>query len=88
MPVFSVLHTSTRMPKETAEMLAVRIASETGMTIDRQRVDETLPPATEASSRLVTDEVRATLHRPTPQQVREEIRALGLAEPPRRWESD
>lgn len=87
-PVFSVLHTSTRMPKETAEMLAVRIASETGMAIDRQRVEETLPPAKEAFARLVNDEIRATLHRPTPQRVREEVQALGLAEALRRLESD
>lgn len=87
-PVFSVLHTATRMPNETPEMLAVRIASETGMTIDRQRVELTLPPAKEAFARLVTDEVRATLHRPTPQQVRDELQALGLTEALRRLESD
>ncbi len=78
MPLFSVLHTATRMPQETEAVLAVRIAEETGLAIDQRRVTETLPRAREVFAGLLKDEIRGTLDNPGEAEVQAEIEALGL----------
>jgi len=78
-PVYTVLRASFAAPSETAEMLAVRVASDTGMAIDADRVTAVLSQARVAFAQAVADDVAETLHLPEPADVRSEIRQLGLA---------
>lgn len=78
-PVYTGLRASLAAPLETAEMLAVRVASETGMAVDADRMTAILPDARVAFAQAVADEVAETLHLPEPADVRNEIRQLGLA---------
>lgn len=77
-PVFSVLRCATSNPQATSAMLAVQIASDTGIKIDPAAVAKILPDARALFAQLVADEVAETLEKPTGEDVKREIGQLGL----------
>lgn len=78
MPVYTVLQAATGNPKATPGMLAAQIASENGMQLDEELVAQTIPLARALFAQLVADEVAETLESPTGEDVKMEIKQLGL----------
>lgn len=77
-PVYSVLQIAAKSPQQTAEMLAMRVAEERGLAIDKQTVTSTLPRSRAMFAQFVADEVAETLEQPTGPTVKQEIKTLGL----------
>lgn len=77
-PLFSILHSATANPQSTPEMLVVQIASERGVQADVALVRSLLPEARAVFAQLVADEVAETLEDPSGDEVKAEIRNLGL----------
>lgn len=77
-PVYTLLHGSTKSSPSTPSMLAAKIASETGIKMDDQAVQSTLTKARTLFAQLVADEVAETLEAPSSDDVKKEIAALGL----------
>ncbi len=77
-PVYSVLHLATVNPNATPTMLVVQINTEFGITVDEEKVRETLPVARAMFAQLVADEVAETLESPSSDDVKREINQLGL----------
>ena len=77
-PLFSILHSATTNPQSTPDMLVVQIASERGVQTDAALVRSLLPEARAVFAQLVADEVAETLEDPSGDEVKEEIRRLGL----------
>ena len=77
-PLFSVLHCATANPQATSAMLVIQIATETGLQTDEANVQRTLPEARAIFAQMLADEVADTLEKPTQEDVKKEINALGL----------
>lgn len=77
-PVFSVLHAATSNPQATPQMLVVQVASEGGVKLDPESVQATLAEARTLFAQLVADEVAETLEDPQGDDVKREIKKLGL----------
>ena len=79
-PVYSVLNTATANTSATADVLAAKIAEDYGTEIDASGVEKTLPVARALFAQLIADEVVETLESPSEGDVKEEIKALGMAQ--------
>ncbi len=77
-PVYSVLHVATLNPQATPAMLAVQINSELGIQVSEEAAVATLPAARALFAQMVADEVAETLETPTSDDVKREIKQLGL----------
>jgi hypothetical protein len=78
-PYFSVLHSATANPQATPEMLVVQIATDTDRRIDAAGIRELLPRARNLFAQLLADEVAETLEGPSDDDIRQELRLLGLS---------
>lgn len=78
-PLFAVLHAATANPRDTSDMLAIRLATESNVTITPNEVEELLPVSRETFAQLIADEVAETLDIPSKPEVHAEIQDLGLA---------
>lgn len=79
-PVYSVLNSATADTSATSEALASKINDEYGIELDAAKVDQTLPAARAMFAQLIADEVVETLESPSKGDVKEEIKALGMAQ--------
>ncbi|NND96259.1 MAG: hypothetical protein HKN47_02890 [Pirellulaceae bacterium] len=79
-PVFSVLNAATADSSATSDVLAARIREEFGVEIDSSQIEKILPLARALFAQLIADEVVETLESPSKADVKEEIKALGMAQ--------
>ena len=77
-PVYSVLSRATADEHATSDVLAVRICEECGIEIDADMVESLLPAARTMFAQLIADEVVETLEKPSKDDVKEEIKTLGM----------
>lgn len=78
-PVYSILHSATAKPQATPEILVVQIAAETGVQTDQEMIRKLLPEARAMFAQLLADEVADTLDDPDSNDIKQEIRILGLS---------
>ena len=77
-PVYTLLHGTTKNAPSTPSILAAKIASENGIKMDEAMVQQTLVKARTLFAQLIADEVAETLESPSSDDVKKEIAALGL----------
>ena len=77
-PLFSVLRCAAANPQAPSAMLVIQLATENGIHTDEANVQRTLPEARTIFAQLLADEVSETLEKPTQEDVKKEISALGL----------
>jgi len=77
-PVYSLLHSATRNPQATPEMLAAQLATDENISLDPQQVPGLLASARAVFAQLIADEVAETLDDPNEESVKQEIARLGL----------
>ena len=78
-PVFAVLNAATIDRNATSQTLATRIRADRGIEIDAALVDKTLPSARAMFAQLIADEIVETLANPSSEDVKAEIKVLGIA---------
>ncbi|QDT02511.1 hypothetical protein K227x_08880 [Rubripirellula lacrimiformis] len=78
MPVYTILHGATKSSPSSPSMLAVQIASETGLKIDESQIQKILVESRTLFAQLIADEVAETLEDPSGEDVKREIAQLGL----------
>ena len=74
-----MLHCATANPQATPSMLVIQIATETGLQIDESNAETILAEARRMFAQLVADEVSETLEKPESENVKQEIKILGLS---------
>lgn len=79
-PLYSVLRAAAAYPRETAEMLAIRINTQSDLVVDAAAIGQLLPQARQAFAQLLLTEVRETLDQGDSEAVQAELQALGLAD--------
>lgn len=79
-PLYSVLNCATADQLATSDVLAQQIAAEYDIEIDAESVERVLPEARAMFAQLIADEVVETLESPTKGDVKDEIKALGMAQ--------
>jgi len=84
-PLYSILKTATAHPRENAEMLAVRINTQSDIAVDPATIQALIAPARKRFAELVIQEVAHTLEDRTETSVMAELHAVGLAEPVEKW---
>ena len=77
-PVYSVLFAMKSNPKITTTQLIQQVTKESGNEVDEGVVNRALPLAKSMFAQLIADEVVETLESPSRDDVKEEIRTLGL----------
>jgi hypothetical protein len=77
--VFAVLSVATTYPKADAAELVGRIAEEHSIDLSQREIEETLPQARALFAQLIADEIVETLESPSKNDVKEEIKLLGIA---------
>lgn len=77
-PVYTLLHGSTKTSPSTPSVLAAKFASESGIKMDVPTVQATLVKSRMLFAQLIADEVAETLEAPSSDDVKKEIAALGL----------
>lgn len=78
-PLFSLLRAATEAPEEDVSSWAVRVASATGETFAEDTLSRMLPLARTQFAQFIADEVAETLGNPTRDEIKREIRKLGLS---------
>lgn len=78
-PLYAVLFSVNANPKANTPQLVQSVSKMTGQAIEDQTVDRCLPMARTMFAQLIADEVVETLQSPNKEEVKEEIRILGLA---------
>ena len=84
-PLYSILKTATAHPRETAEMLAVRINTQSDLAVDPATIQTLIAPARKRFAELVLQEVAHTLEDRTEAAIRAELHSVGLADPVEKW---
>ncbi|TWU42176.1 hypothetical protein [Novipirellula artificiosorum] len=77
-PLFSVLHCATTKPKQPGQSLRERLKSERGVELGEADIQSLLPVARASFAQLLADEVAETLEKPTKEDVKAELKTLGL----------
>ena len=77
-PLFSLLQAATEAPDENVSLWAVRVASATGKTFPEEDLTRLLPLARTQFAQFIADEVAETLANPTRDEIKREIKKLGL----------
>jgi hypothetical protein len=78
LPVYSVLFAMKSQPKSTTTDLANQVSKELGRPVDEETVNRAIKAAQPMFAQLIADEVVETLESPTKDDVKEEIKRLGL----------
>ncbi|WP_145416347.1 hypothetical protein [Planctomycetes bacterium K23_9] len=78
-PVFSVLSVATENPKASSEAVAAKVKEQFQIDLSAVQVDQVLTPARALFAQLIADEIVETLQSPTKNDVKEEIKLLGMA---------
>ncbi len=78
-PVFSVLSIATAHPKASHSDLVALINQQYGLELTTEKVDQVLQPARALFAQLIADEIVETLESPSKEDVKEEIKVLGMA---------
>lgn len=84
-PLYTILKTTTAHPRETAEILAVRINTESDIAVDPATIQTLIAPARKRFAELVLQEVTQTLDDRTEAAIMAELNAIGLADPVEKW---
>jgi len=84
-PLFTILKTTTAHPRETAEMLAVRINTESDTIVEPAVIQTLIGPARKRFAELILQEVSQTLEDRSEAAVMFELQSIGLAEPVEKW---
>ena len=84
-PVFTILRAAIGHPKETAEMLAVRVNTESDVVVQPATIRALIGPARRRFAELLLREVRVTLEQNDDAAVRGELTAIGVEIPVDRW---
>jgi len=84
-PLYSILKTATEHPRENAEMLAVRINTQSDSAVDPATIQTLIVPARKRFAELVLQEVAHTLEDRTEAALMAELHAIGLADPVEKW---
>jgi hypothetical protein len=84
-PVFTILRAAIGQPKETAEMLAVRVNTESDVVVQPATIRTLIVPARRRFAELLLREVRVTLEQNDDAAVRGELTAIGVEIPVDRW---
>lgn len=79
-PLYSLLRAAMSHPRETAEMLAIRINTQSDLVVDAAAIGELLPQARQTFAQLLLTEVQETLDQGDAEAVQAELQALGLAD--------
>jgi hypothetical protein len=77
--VFAVLSVATTYPKADTAELVGRISDEHSIDLSQREIEETLPQARALFAQLIADEIVETLESPSKNDVKEEIKLLGIA---------
>jgi hypothetical protein len=78
MPVYSVLFVMKSNPNINITQLVQQVAKESGIEYDADTVNRAIPIARSMYAQLVADEVVETMASPTKQDVKDEIKLLGM----------
>ncbi len=84
-PLYTILKATTAHPRETAQMLAIRINTESDIAVEPATIQTLIAPARKRFAELVLQEVSQTLEDRTDAAVMTELQAIGLAEPVEKW---
>ncbi len=84
-PLYTILKTTTAHPRETAEMLAVRINTESDIAVAPGTIQTLIAPSRKRFAELVLQEVSQTLEDRSDASVMAELQTIGLAEPVEKW---
>jgi hypothetical protein len=84
-PVFTILRAAVGHPKETAEMLAVRVNTESDVVVQPSTIRALIGPARRRFAELLLREIRMTLEQNDDASVRGELTAIGIDIPVDRW---
>jgi len=84
-PLFSILQTATAHPRETAEMLAIRINTQSDVIVEPAAIRKLIGPARQRFAELVWTEVSETLQDRDEASVKAELVEVGLNEPVDKW---
>jgi hypothetical protein len=79
-PLFSILRAATAHPRETPEMLALRIQTESQISVSPESIQQLLPEARRRFARLLLGEIGETLDSPGNDSIHAELHAIGLAD--------
>ncbi|TWT82962.1 hypothetical protein CA13_44250 [Planctomycetes bacterium CA13] len=77
-PLFSVLHCATTKAKQPGQSLRERIKSERSIEIEEAKIQSLLQAARAMFAQLLADEVAETLEKPKEEEVKAELKTLGL----------
>ena len=77
-PVYSVLFAMKSNPKINITQLVQQVSKEVGIEADADMVNRAIPLARSMFAQLIADEVVETLESPSKEDVKEEIRLLGM----------
>jgi len=77
-PVYSVLFAIKANPKLTTTQLVQQVSKESGIEVDDEVVNRSLTVAKSMFAQLIADEVVETLEGPTKEDVKQEIKLLGM----------
>ncbi len=79
-PLFTILRSVSAHPRETAAMLAVRINTESDVSVDAEMITRLLPQARKRFAQILLSEVGETLDKPDEESIQSELQTIGLAE--------
>jgi hypothetical protein len=78
-PFYTVLRMATEYPNDDAAMLAIRINTQTDVSVDKEKILELLSPARTIFAEMLELEIEETLEQADPSSVMREIETLSLA---------
>ncbi len=84
-PLYTILKTTTAHPRETPQMLAIRINTESDIVVEPATIQKLVAPARKRFAELILQEVSQTLEDRTDAAVLAELQTIGLAEPVEKW---
>ncbi|HBJ37837.1 MAG TPA: hypothetical protein DDZ51_24385 [Planctomycetaceae bacterium] len=84
-PLYTILKTTSAHPRETPEMLAIRINTESDIAVEPATIQQLIVPARKRFAELILQEVSQTLEDRSEGSVLEELQAISLAEPVEKW---
>jgi len=84
-PLYTILKTTTAHPRETPQMLAIRINTESDIAVEPTTIQKLVAPARKRFAELILQEVSQTLEDRSDAALLAELQTIGLAEPVEKW---
>lgn len=78
-PVYSILFVMQSQPNINITQLVQQVTRESGKDVDQETVNREIPKARSMFAQLIADEVVETLESPTKDDVKDEIKLLGMS---------